>query len=152
MFDNYALRAVSSSGAVATVAGRGVRGYPPRDGAGAAVTFSSSWAAVAVGNAGLYVADDSRVRLFSPGSGAVHVRYEPVSPPLRFTPKARTHTDAEYATYVPEGILRRAWMERHHNSVPSVMVRMSAFGAVVRALTRNRLCAHARARPRVSAR
>ena len=77
----------------------------------------------------------------SPGSGAVHVRYEPVSPPLRFTPKARTHTDAEYATYVPEGILRRAWMERHHNSVPSVMVRTGAQSrAHVSARARFRAC------------
>ncbi len=62
---------MSPSGAVTTVAGRGVFGDPPRDGAGAAVTFSQSWAGIAVGSAGLYVADGTRVRLFSPGSGAV---------------------------------------------------------------------------------
>jgi hypothetical protein len=59
----------------------------------------------------------------SSSSGSmVHVRYEPAAFPLQFPSKERSHSDAEYATYIPDGILRREWMDRHHNSSPAVLV------------------------------
>ena len=58
----------------------------------------------------------------STNGSMVHVRYEPTSLPLPFPEKARSHSDLEYASYVPDGILRHAWMQRHHNTAPAVLV------------------------------
>jgi hypothetical protein len=64
----------------------------------------------------------------APGA-ALSMRYEPAPLPLRFPPKARTHADAEYASYVPDGVLRRGWLERLHNGAPAVLVRGGGVGA-----------------------
>lgn len=58
----------------------------------------------------------------SSNGNMVHVRYEPSALPLTFPEKSRSHSDSEYASYVPDGILRHAWMQRHHNTAPAVMV------------------------------
>jgi hypothetical protein len=55
----------------------------------------------------------------------VNMRYEPAALPLPFAPKARSH-DSEYASYVPAGILRTTWLERHHAGAPAVIVSEAA--------------------------
>ena len=59
------------------------------------------------------------------GSGAspppVSMRYEAAAPPGAFSAKGRAHADAEYATYVPAGVMGRGWMERHHNKIPAAI-------------------------------
>ena len=58
------------------------------------------------------------------GGGTFRIRYEtsPLST-ARFPAKQRTHGEHEYASYVPAGILRSNWLEKHHNLLPAVLVR-----------------------------
>lgn len=49
------------------------------------------------------------------------VNYLPLPLAHKFPAKQRSHGH-EYETYVPAGILRTTWLEKHHKYIPSVIV------------------------------
>ncbi len=51
------------------------------------------------------------------------LRYEPYSHGHRFLPRQRSHSEQEYASYCPQGILASDWLRKHQALIPSVLVR-----------------------------
>jgi hypothetical protein len=54
---------------------------------------------------------------------ATPLRYEAFPFAHQFAPRLRSHTEQEYASYIPVGILPSNWLGKHQNAVPAVMVR-----------------------------
>jgi hypothetical protein len=69
--------------------------------------------------------------LRSCSGGGFRIKYEAAAlAGVRFPAKQRTHNEHEYASYVPQGILRANWVEKHHNLLPAVLVRLLLAGVV----------------------
>lgn len=85
---------------------------------------------VLVGDAGDYLTT-LQVSLKAAGlprsgiQASVQLRYEHCPFEHRFAPRQRIHSEQEYRSYIPAGILASNWLSKHQNFIPSVVVRPS---------------------------